>query len=126
MPILDWWISGYPLGQLPRIHLCTANANYALLEPAPEYHGLSKSLDDNVTLTKMIIEMIEEDPKSQLSDKDLTFLMHGKLTKEAVECLPNFTFQMLQANCEFITKQVRSLRKSHSINQSKNIIYYFF
>lgn len=102
--ILDWCISGYGQDQLPFVNISSPSANYGLLEPSSKYHGFSQELDDGVTLSKMIIDMIEQEYSSESSLDSSHFW--NQLVKSARNTLPNFSAWMLHSNAGFVIKQV--------------------
>ena len=101
----EWWATGFMEGEKPKVGVTTESGNYVLQKPSEEYAGLMKDLEDKVILTKLVIEIIEEDPDSDMSYND--FLL--KLTNMTAECLPHFTEETLLNDAEFVINQVKNI-----------------
>ncbi|XP_023248087.1 DNA (cytosine-5)-methyltransferase PliMCI [Copidosoma floridanum] len=67
-PIVEWWTTGFDVGEKPTVGFCTELGDYLLMEPSPEYASFMETATLKIFVSKTVIEFVLHEPDASYED----------------------------------------------------------
>lgn len=67
-PIVEWWSTGFDIGEQPTVAVSTEVGDYILMEPSDEYKPFMQSVLVKILIGKIVIEYLVYEPHATYED----------------------------------------------------------
>ncbi|XP_001607336.1 DNA (cytosine-5)-methyltransferase 1 [Nasonia vitripennis] len=112
-PIVEWWSTGFDIGEQPTVAISTEIGDYILMEPSDEYKPFMHSVLIKILIGKIVIEYLVYEPHATYED----LLNKLQSASSKYDILPNMTEDVLLEYAPFIYLQVMSYDETAKLNE---------